>query len=782
MKRLLIAFIITLILGNELCAARTIGVVMSGGGAKGLYHIGVLEALEESGIPIDYVGGTSIGAIITGLYATGYSPADMREIAMSGDLERWTSGKIDSNLGSYFRRGSTLHQGDQLLSYRFDPITTRTDTVTRMPRSIISTTQIDMATTELFTPATTFSEGDFDNLMIPFFCIASDITAGEGVVITEGDLGKSIRASMAIPLAFKPIINDNGHILYDGGIYDNFPWRPMRELYNPDLIIGSVCGVDSWSDTKNLSLFDQAFLLAMNPSNYEIDEGGVIIRRNVPTGMLDFDNAEEIIQMGYDDTMAQMDSILAEVDLTTLKSKDYFNKRRRRFNSSLPKLVFDKYKITGLDENHESYIEAFMLTSKRQRQLGVQDKQREMEFDEFKEGLYRILSANEFTTNYPEVNYNDSTERYQISIDLENKPSLKVSIGGNISSTPYNQLYAGVSYKTIDRIASDLFGELYIGAIYSSGRIGYRADFYRRSAMFVDAYYNFSKKNLNHGDFGHLTEVNNTLSTKSSDQFISIGIGRPIRRRGLILLRTNVGSENFKYDNGIPTDISQIYNWGIFNQTRFSYIASKLEVEISTIDNPYFPTKGLFVSAMGMALVGKEKSIAEDATTVGDSAIEKFNTLRADRSWSGAKFTLSKYFNPTKNRYFSLGVSLEGVYTNIPEMYTRTARQLIMPSYAPLAHNQMVYMPEYSAPRYAAAGFMPSIRLWRELYFGGEFHAMLRDKYDDTFQIKDNAGFSIHYISQASLSYNTSIGPMKLAFTKYNIDEWNNLYLTFNFG
>ncbi len=777
MMRVLSLFIITILLGCEISAAQSVGVVMSGGGAKGLYHIGVLEALEESGVPIDYVAGTSIGAIVTALYAAGYSPDDMREIAMSGDLERWATGKIDSNLGSYFRRGSTLRRGDQPLSYRFDPTANRVDTLEKMPRSIISTTQIDMATSKLFTPATTLSGGDFNNLMVPFFCVASDITAGDKVILDEGDLGQAVRASMAIPLAFKPIVRDDGHILYDGGIYDNFPWRPMREKFDPDLIVGSVCGVDSWSNTNDLSVFDQAFLLAMNPSNYEIDERGVVIRRNVPTGILDFSNAEQIIQMGYDDTMAKIEQILAQIDPSSLKEGEFYDERRAQFNSGAPQLIFDKYEIKGLNENQINYIDAFMLTSRRQRQRDNSEvKQREMEFDELQESLYRILSANEFTTNYPEISYNDANHRYLFEMSMENKPSIKVSLGGNISSTAYNQLYASVSYRTIDRIASDLFGELYVGAIYTTGRMGYRADFYRKSAMFVDILYNFEMNNLNHGSFGNITEVDNTLSIKSVDQYFSVGIGLPLRRRGLILFRTNVGTENFHYKDGVPTDISQIYNWGLFDRTRFNYLASKVELEMSTIDNPYFPTKGTFISALAMGLIGEEKSFAENSTA------QTSTIVKDPHSWIGAKFTLRKYFNPTRNRYFALGVMLEGLYTNIPAMSSLTARQLIMPSYQPIAHSYTIFMPEYSAPRYAAVGVMPSIRLWRELYLGGEIHAMIRDKYNDTYRIRQGDGFSIQYITQTSLSYNTKLGPMKLAMTKYNIENWDNLYLTFNFG
>ena len=105
-KRRFLLFLTTALLFAASAGAQSVGVVMSGGGAKGLYHIGVLQALEENGIPIDYVSGTSMGSIIAGLYAAGYSPAEMREIVTKGDIRQWVSGRIDPNYVPYFQRAT----------------------------------------------------------------------------------------------------------------------------------------------------------------------------------------------------------------------------------------------------------------------------------------------------------------------------------------------------------------------------------------------------------------------------------------------------------------------------------------------------------------------------------------------------------------------------------------------------------------------------------------------------------------------------------------------------
>ena len=147
MLRKTLSFISVLLLGAGAAGAqnpetpaarpRTVGVVMSGGGAKGLYHIGVLEALEENGVPIDYVAGTSMGSIIAAMYAAGYSPAEMRAIVNSGVVKEWVSGRIDPNkYMAYYRQ---VGSNPAFLSLRID-VESPSGKRLRVPRNLISST------------------------------------------------------------------------------------------------------------------------------------------------------------------------------------------------------------------------------------------------------------------------------------------------------------------------------------------------------------------------------------------------------------------------------------------------------------------------------------------------------------------------------------------------------------------------------------------------------------------------------------------------------------------
>ncbi len=768
----LLSFILAILIAIGSINAKGVGVVFSGGGAKGLYHIGVLEALEESGVPIDYVAGTSMGAIVAALYASGYSTQEMRELVRSGILEQGATGKVDkTKYHSLFRSGSTLMTQSQPLSLRFDTSKKESDSTSKykMPRSLISTTPIDMAITKLLTPASTAADGDFYNLMIPFLCVASDVTANEKVILTSGDLGRAVRASMAIPLAFSPIIDGRGHMLYDGGIQDNFPWRPMVDEFQPDLIIGSACGTDAWADTSDMSILDQALFITMNVSNYDLPENGIKIARNVPIGMMDFSNSDKTIDYGYQDTKAKIDSILMRIPKSELLKADDYAKRRDEFRKRTPELIFDEYEITGLNEDQKEYATKYMATTRRERRRGA-TLQREMDFDELQKSIYTIIASGDFSTSYPNPIYSPESDRYKFRINMEHKPSLRISMGGNISSTPFNQIYIGSSYTKIKHVAHTLFAELYLGPVYNTGRLGYRADFFHNVPIFIDSYFNYEIKNLNHGNFGNITDVNNSLEIKSTDVYASLGIGAPIKRRAKATLRLNTGLNNITYD---PTTAVVGYEDYTFDRTRLNYVAAKLGIEFNTIDNIYLPTRGTLMQISAIGVTADEVSYA---SKIGGGS----STISDHKLWGGAKFKLIKYFN--YNNIFSLGINAEGVYTNIPDMMSVTAKQLFMPAYHPVLHSQMLFMPEFSASRYIGVGAMPNITLWKDLSLRLGAYAMIKDNTDTKRSIIEWTGIDIHHILQSTIAYNTPLGPATLSATKYDLDSLDNLYITFNFG
>ena len=435
-----------------------VGVVMSGGGAKGLYHIGVLQALEEQGVPIDCVAGTSMGSIIAAMYAAGYSPAEMRAIVASGVVKEWVSGRIDPNRYlDYYRQ---LGINPSFITVRLDLTNHRRKL--RAPTNLLSSTPVDMALVELFAPATAASGGDFDRLMVPFLCVASDMNARGAAVLRRGELAEAVRSSMAIPLVFKPMKVDS-MLLYDGGIYDNFPWRPLDEAFRPDLIVGSICTSGNTPPSEESSILDQAFALAMHDTDYALPERrGVLVSRAVEANMLDFDDPAAIMDAGYADAMEAMPRILAR--LSARRSPEEAHERRAAFRARCPKLLFGDYRFEGLSPARREYIRDFVNVDRR-----TPGRQRRMTFDELRDNLYSVLAAGDFTMDFPHVRFDSTTHRYAFEARFASKPDFKFTLGGNLSSTPFNQVYLGIGYQYIGRVAQRLNADLFLGPLYTWG-------------------------------------------------------------------------------------------------------------------------------------------------------------------------------------------------------------------------------------------------------------------------------------------------------------------------
>ena len=318
--------------------AQSVGVVMSGGGAKGLYHIGVLRALEENGIPIDYISGTSMGSIIGGLYASGYTIEEMEEVALSGDIARWVSGNISPRYNYYYI------DKERVTSMIRVPIDVRltSDSELRhrivLPGSVMNTSEIDLALNSFFAQASTGAEGNFDRLMIPFRCIATDMSQHRAVELRSGDLARAIRASMALPVAFPPVEIDSV-LMCDGGCYDNFPWRSLDEAFHPDILIGAVCTDMESHLNKNSSVVEQVMSLITKPSDFDMPaERSVLIHRAVERSVLDFDSAAEIMAQGYNDALERMPEIKALVKRRM--TKEEYKQRRVEFRRCCPKASF----------------------------------------------------------------------------------------------------------------------------------------------------------------------------------------------------------------------------------------------------------------------------------------------------------------------------------------------------------------------------------------------------------------------------------------------------------
>lgn len=748
--------IITLILllSATLASAQRVGLVLSGGGAKGLYHIGVIKALEENGIPIDYVSGTSMGAIIAGLYAIGYTPEQMAEIFESNQIKYWMSGKIEDKYIYYFKQ---RRPNAAMITLRIDFRNPQRIAKLQLPTSLIQSNTLDLAFVEFFSGPSAQCGGDFDKLFVPFRCIATDAAARKEVVYRGGDLGKAIRASMTIPLVFRPIKQDST-LLYDGGIYNNFPWQVLQEDFKPDILIGSKC-VEGNSKPKEDNPMEQILALTMMHTDYDLpsDEDILIDHTFDDVTTLDFSKAAYVIDRGYQDAMAKMPQILERVvrraDTTEL------DLRRAAYRMSLPKLVFDKYEISGMGKKQTQYMKRILQLDKKL------EEQKLFDFDQFRSEYFKMLSEGEIEGDFPDVAYNDTTKSFQLDLHLRTKPSLKLMFGGNISSTSMNQAYVGVEYRRLGRNMHTYNFDGYFSALYSSVFVGGRNDFFWKIPFAVDYGFYYNYYNFFKSDFGMLSKHNDLSFAKQGDLHLTAGLSMPTDRFQAFSMRFNIGRENFRYfqSTGHSDD-------DVMDQSRFPFLGVKLELARNNLNYLMYPTRGLRQSISAIYVSGLEYYTPGTFAPTADRVEE-------NRYWFGARFTREQYFRIAK--WFSLGYLVDGVITTHPSFSNEYATNISSPAFQPTPHSRLVYLKDLRSKSFIGGGIIPTFEFGPRFYLKNSVYAFLpEDANKSTADVRKR----LRYIFNSSLVYQTHIGPISLTLSKYDATTSHNWFLTFNFG
>lgn len=267
-----------------------IGLVLSGGGAKGLAHIGVLKVIDEAGIKIDYIGGTSMGAIVGGLYAAGYTGKQLDSIFRAADYNAIIQDYTPRNSKNYYEREYNDRYAISLPFHRF-----KVSIPLSLSKGLYNYNSITRLTDEYR------HERDFSKLPIPFICIATDIETGEEVILNHGFLSQAIVASGALPTLYAPVIID-GKYLIDGGVLNNFP---VEEVINmgADIIIG----VDVQDELKDRDQLNEATKLMVQISNLQMIKKmedkriltDVYVKPDIEQySVISFDKAPEIIKRG----------------------------------------------------------------------------------------------------------------------------------------------------------------------------------------------------------------------------------------------------------------------------------------------------------------------------------------------------------------------------------------------------------------------------------------------------------------------------------------------------
>jgi len=322
MKKLLILLLLpALMLAQD---QPRVGLVLSGGGAKGIAHIGVLKELEKAGVQVDYIGGTSMGAIVGGLYASGYTADQIEKAVFETDFMNLLQDKVPRKEKPFF---SKLHGEKYAVSL---PIKKGS---LGLPLGLSKGQNVLNFLTELLAPVDEVN--DFSKLPIPFYCIGTNIETGEEEVLETGSLPLALRASAAFPSLLNPV-DIEGKLLVDGGVVNNFPADVMKNK-GVDIIIGvSVQGELLKKDelTSVASLLLQIINFQMyKKSDEQVELLNVYIRPNVMDySVIGFNQKNEVLAEGYKaakkyrvvfDSIAKMQSTKRKLPNIELKEKKF---------------------------------------------------------------------------------------------------------------------------------------------------------------------------------------------------------------------------------------------------------------------------------------------------------------------------------------------------------------------------------------------------------------------------------------------------------------------------
>ncbi|TDK51553.1 patatin-like phospholipase family protein [Pseudomonas moraviensis] len=563
---LLLGFLPLLVHASEAPRPK-VGLVLSGGAARGLAHIGVLKALEEQGIRIDAIAGTSMGAVVGGLYASGYKIDELEKLALSID---WQAALSDAppREDVPFRRKQD--DRDFLVKQK---LSFRDDGSLGLPLGVIQGQNLALLLESLL--AHTSDTRDFDKLPIPFRAVTTDIANGEKVVFRKGHLPQVIRASMSIPAVFAPVELD-GRLLVDGGMTDNIPLDVAREMGVDIAIV-----VDIGTPLRNrkqlttvVDVLNQSITLMTRRNSEEqlatLHANDVLIQPALAAfGVTDFGKAQEMIDAGYRATRI-LDARLAQLKPTQTQDAELNAARQPGQRTPI---------ITAIRVENDSKVDDEVIRYYIRQPIGAP-----LDLGRLHSDMGTLYGLDYFDQVRYRVVHKGQDHTLVISASGKRSGTDYLRVGLNLSDDMRGEsaFNLGASYRVngINRLGAEWLTRAQIGdkqELYS--------EFYQPldvgSRYFVAPYGSFEAQNVDS------VLDNDPIAQYRVERYgFGLNLGRQIGNNGEV--RLGVGQAWGKADVRIgDQDLpSESFNEGFYT-VKYSY---------DSLDNVYFPHEGKDVS------------------------------------------------------------------------------------------------------------------------------------------------------------------------------------------
>lgn len=546
-----------------------IGLVLSGGGAKGLAHIGVLKVIDSLGIKIDYVAGTSMGAIIGAVYASGYSGKQIDSIFHEVDFSKIIKDDLPRASKAFYERGNSEKYAVRLPFNKFkiklpSALSKGNNTYSLFLKLLLHVNEVE----------------DFSKLPIPFFCIATNVETGAQVILDKGNLTQSIMASGALPSLFQPILI-NDEMLIDGGVVNNYPVDELRAK-SMDIIIGvdvqdGLLNRDELTSAPDVLLQINNFR-TINDMKLKSEKTDVYLKPDIADfNVVSFNEGDLIIEKGEAAALNNLQQL-----------KHLVNDEQQRNISNLKPKSVDSILINDIYiKGNTHYSRAYILGK-----LKLKNDEK-ISYNDFTKGINNLVATNNFKAFEYELKDSKNESGYNLETTVEeSKINTYLKLGIH-----YDDLYKSAAIVNLTKKRLIFNNDVASFDLILGDNVRYNFEYLIDKGFYwsigLKSRYNQFDKNVNASllldDAQVLSTGLNKIDVKLRDQTNQIYVQTLFRKD----FSFSMGGEHKRLEIDSETLIENNTN-GEFKFEKKDYLSLFGSLKLDTYDNIYFPKKGVF--------------------------------------------------------------------------------------------------------------------------------------------------------------------------------------------
>ncbi len=728
--------------------AQKVGLVFSGGGAKGIAHVGVLKALEENDIPIDYIVGTSMGGIVGGCYAAGMSPEQIEQLVLSKEFQRLINGIPEPGFNSFYHRNDDTPQFlklnlglDSTFNFQFNT-------------TIANDVFLNFGLAEKMAQASAISNNNFDSLFIPFRVVTADIFTQHEVILSNGQLSDALRATQSVPFFYGPIRVD-GKYLFDGGVYNNFPVDVLQNEFSPDVIIGSNVSSKIYNEYpygQDEKLISRSLILMLLDKSdpTRIPANGIYIQPDLTgLGVYDFSRAKAMVDSGYAQTMRQMAEIKQKI--IPRQTREEVSQERSAFNSRSFPFIFEGLRFKNFTSNNRGYLRRiFKVNNKKPKTLF---------FSQIKEGYYKLVSEEYFSNTYPNILFDGENKKFTLQLTKRPQQNFQVDFGGVMATRAVSNLYLGLNFFRFNRTLTHFYLGAQTGNFYKMAEAKMRVDF--PFQFYIEPYVSYDGKNYLQNDDVLNSVSSPTLPTvlKRINRKYSLRVGLPAGNFFKSVFQFESFSNIDRYINGnlfISTDL--------LDELRLNGFKTGFTVFSNTLNRKQYASSGKAFTLS--ANYFHTKTDYEPGTTSVQNAPSK-----STYQWFRARITAEHYFGTAT---YKPGYYVEAVFSNQPVFQNYFGTIINAPAFSPMQDSPTLLLQNFRSFNYIAGGMRNVFTIIPKLDIRAEAYLFMPIDYIQETNQEANItrNFSkVYFAGATTLVYHSIIGPVALSANYYDDAE-----------